>query len=288
MKQALIKEWTTWTKYSAVDIIPESKTKHIDPSLILDSKVVWTDKAVKPGEFEPKCRITGKGFQQVYDDKLRRDSPTVTPQMMHMMCSLASSLKLKLHGADVTGAFLQGKKIQRELYFRLPRNLGPLTIPGVKAGDLLRLNKSIYGLNDAARAWYLALCDVLESQGWTKLTFEPGSFVHRDAKGKIDGLLCMHVDDLLICTNDQTLLDRMRAAIDFGSFRSGSDGFSFCGREFRQAEDYSVRITMEEYRASMATHRVPRERAQRQMMPPRNPSIELSASCLDSFSGRPE
>ena len=64
MKQALIKEWTTWTKYSAVDIIPESKTKHIDPSLILDSKVVWTDKAVKPGEFEPKCRITGKGFRK--------------------------------------------------------------------------------------------------------------------------------------------------------------------------------------------------------------------------------
>eukprot|EP00972_Heterocapsa_arctica_P043701 6451356-Heterocapsa_arctica.AAC.1 len=61
-------------------------------------------------------------------------------------------MKLKLHGADVTGAFLQGQKIERELYFRLPKNLGPLTIPGVQDGDLLRLNKSIYGLNDASRA----------------------------------------------------------------------------------------------------------------------------------------
>ncbi len=50
----------------------------------------------------------------------------------------------------------------RELYFKLPSNLGPLKIPGVEPGCLLKLNKSIYGTNDAARQWYLALVDILK------------------------------------------------------------------------------------------------------------------------------
>ena len=43
--------------------MPAAKTKGIDPKLILDTKAVWTDKVAKPDDFEPKCRITGKGFQ---------------------------------------------------------------------------------------------------------------------------------------------------------------------------------------------------------------------------------
>eukprot|EP00959_Pyramimonas_sp_CCMP1952_P050318 1051561-Pyramimonas_sp.AAC.1 len=72
--------------------------------------------------------------------------------MTLLLRSLVSSLNLDLVIADVKGAFLHGKAIARELYFRIPTNLGKRDIPGVKAGDLLKLNKSIYGLNDAARA----------------------------------------------------------------------------------------------------------------------------------------
>ena len=46
-------------------------------------------------------------------------------------------------------------------------NRSSLCLPGVEEGSLLKLNKSIYGTNDAARAWYKALrygtnsiCDV--------------------------------------------------------------------------------------------------------------------------------
>eukprot|EP00972_Heterocapsa_arctica_P069646 10291329-Heterocapsa_arctica.AAC.1 len=119
--------------------------KNIDLTLILNTRIVWTNKAVEVDG--PKYRVIGKGFQEIYDDKLSRDSPTSSPQMMHLVCSLAASLKLKLHGADVTGAFLQGQKIEREPYFRLPKNLGPLKIPEVQEGDLLHLNESIYGLD---------------------------------------------------------------------------------------------------------------------------------------------
>eukprot|EP00972_Heterocapsa_arctica_P039271 5785624-Heterocapsa_arctica.AAC.1 len=86
--------------------------------------------------------------------------------MMHLVCSLAASMKLKLHGDDVIGAFLQDQKIECELYFRLPRNLGHLKIPEDQEGDVL--------------------CEILLGQGWKKLSFESGSFVHRTSNGEID------------------------------------------------------------------------------------------------------
>eukprot|EP00972_Heterocapsa_arctica_P033848 4982168-Heterocapsa_arctica.AAC.1 len=39
MNASLLKEWTTWSKYAAVDIIPAAKSKNIDPTLILDTRI---------------------------------------------------------------------------------------------------------------------------------------------------------------------------------------------------------------------------------------------------------
>ena len=80
--------------------------------------------------------------------------------MHNVVCSVCPSEKLNLVVADATGAFLQGKKITRNLYFRLPKNTGDLGITGVSPGSLLMCEKAIYGTNDAARQWYLALKEI--------------------------------------------------------------------------------------------------------------------------------
>ena len=69
---------------------------------------------------------------------------------------------MMLKTADARGVFLQGKKIERELYFRVPRGLDPCTMPGLEPGCLLHLNKSISGRNDAVRAWYLRFFESLD------------------------------------------------------------------------------------------------------------------------------
>ena len=46
-----------------------------------------------------------------------------------VICSLAASRFMKLTAADVRGAFLQGLKIDRELYFEPPKNLGKARDP---------------------------------------------------------------------------------------------------------------------------------------------------------------
>ena len=143
---------------------------------IIGSRGIWTNNSDIPDDFIPKCRIVGQGFQEHYDEKLRRDSPTCTPFMQNTVCSISASEKLELTIADVTGAFLQGKKIDRDLYFRLPTNLGRCRLKGVAPGSLLKLGKSICGTNDAARAWYLAVMEIFQKQGWSKPSFEPATF----------------------------------------------------------------------------------------------------------------
>eukprot|EP00972_Heterocapsa_arctica_P044923 6629940-Heterocapsa_arctica.AAC.1 len=81
----------------------------------------------------PSTQTTGRVLQEIYDDQLRRDSPTSSPE-------------LELHGADVIDAVRQSKKIDRELYFKVPLKMGKCTLPDVEEGDLLMMNKSTYGL----------------------------------------------------------------------------------------------------------------------------------------------
>lgn len=134
--------------------MPPEEVPQIAEDKILDSRAVWANESPGPDVLEAKCRSIGTRFQGNHDEKLRRDSPWASVQMSHVVCSFTPLLKLELIVADITGAFLQGLPTQRELYVRLQRNLGRCTIPGVPSGSLLKLNKSIYSTNDAARTMY--------------------------------------------------------------------------------------------------------------------------------------
>ena len=116
MQDALESEWHTWTRYDAVTIISPQRARSIPADKQITARAVWTNKGADlEDEIALKCRIVGRGFQERYDEKLRRDSPTCTPMMVNILCSSAASLKLHLMAADAKGAFLQGKKIDREL-----------------------------------------------------------------------------------------------------------------------------------------------------------------------------
>lgn len=120
----------------------------------ITSCVVWTNRGTNmTTDFQPKCRIVGRGYHEKYDEKLRHDSPTCTPSMVHILCSIAASEKMTLCAAGAFGFLLHGKSIQRELYFKLPSSIAPCKLPRrLSPGCLLRLNKSIYGTKDALRA----------------------------------------------------------------------------------------------------------------------------------------
>ena len=117
MQRGLDKEFSTWDKFEAIEVISPSQASEIrrkEKDKVISSRCVWTKKDSPDGKLEMKCRIVGRGFQEQFDENLRRDSPTCSQLLVNLICSIASSRGMKLTAADVRGAFLQGLKIEHD------------------------------------------------------------------------------------------------------------------------------------------------------------------------------
>ena len=85
---------------------------------------------------------------------------------------------------DVKNAYFSGKSVDREIYLEPPRG----GLPGLRPGQLLRARKAIYGFAEAARMFWLALKEHLESDGWEESRLEPALFYLRE-KTELVGIL---------------------------------------------------------------------------------------------------
>ena len=52
--------------------------------------------------------------------ELRKDTPTCSKESVGIALSIASAKGWNIHSTDVRAAFLQGSKIEREVYLRPP------------------------------------------------------------------------------------------------------------------------------------------------------------------------
>ena len=83
-----------------------------------------------------------------------RDSPTCSKETLHLLLALASTKGWRIKSADVKNAYLQGEKLEREVWME------PL-IERKKENVIWKLQKSVYRMNDAGRKWFLKLEDTL-------------------------------------------------------------------------------------------------------------------------------
>jgi len=139
------------------------------------------------------------------------------------LLAVVAAKDLELHQLDVANAFLNGQ---------LEEDVWMDQVPGykVEGRDLAcHLRKSLYGLKQSPRAWYLNLRSELECIGFTASEADSGLFVHC---GKLsDTYVLIHVDDILIAgqmdgvTMVKTLLAKVFKVKDLGqaSFYLGMD-----------------------------------------------------------------
>jgi hypothetical protein len=138
-----------------------------------------------------KARLVAKGFSQVegidYDEIF---SPVVRFETVRMMIVLAALKDWHISGLDVKTAFLYGD-LDEELYMEQPEGF---KVPGHKnKNKVMRLKKAIYGLKQAALAWWKALDASMARIGCTRLVSDSGIFVN---KGKTI-VIIVYVDDVL-------------------------------------------------------------------------------------------
>ena len=92
----------------------------------------------------------------------------------------------------MSSAFLTGKMMARDFYFRQPKE----GLPGVPRGCLIKALKGLFGIPEAPRLWWLRALEVLTEAGFEMVRACAGLFVLRD-RGSLVGILALHVDDAL-------------------------------------------------------------------------------------------
>eukprot|EP00439_Symbiodinium_sp_Y106_P002780 s7959_g1.t1 len=250
-------EWEKCKRYNAaIPIRGEMLQKLLDeghkpiPSQWIDVDKHERQKGSEGYEPKYRSRLVACGhLEHVDKNELRCDSPT-------LIASYAASRRLKLMCADISSAYFQASPLERVLLMRQPSG----GLPDVPEDAMLLCRLPIYGTMDAGRGFYNRLCSEAKTEGLQVSKIAPGLYYLTGSDGLPAIILATHVDDLLWCATPEgsDTMERILAKFDIGKIEHTD--FRFCGRRFRQAEDFSVRIDAEENTRQIRKIIIPRNR----------------------------
>uniref|UniRef100_A0A2N9HJS7 Reverse transcriptase Ty1/copia-type domain-containing protein n=1 Tax=Fagus sylvatica TaxID=28930 RepID=A0A2N9HJS7_FAGSY len=147
-----------------------------------------------------KVRLVAKGFtQQPGVDFVDTYSLVAKFASVRIIMIVAVRLDLELHQLDVKTAFLNGD-LKEEIYMDQPDGF---QIKG-QEGKVCRLKKSLYGLKQSSRQWYLKFHQVILDIGYKMSPLDHCVYVWRD-KEKL-ALLSLYVDDILLASNSPDMM----------------------------------------------------------------------------------
>ena len=168
-------------------------------------KWVFKTKCDSQGNIERyKACLVDKGFTQKDGiDYKEIFLPISKKDSFRIIMALVAHYDLELHQMDVKTAFLNGD-LEEDVYMDQPVGF---TEEG-KEHMVCKLKRSIYGLKQASRQWYLKFNDTIVSFGFKK------NIIDRCIYLKVNGskfiFLILYVDDILFATNDLGLLSETK------------------------------------------------------------------------------
>ena len=140
-----------------------------------------------------KARYVAKGFTQ----KMGRDyhetfSPTVRLSTIRCVIAYAAQLGCDVQQMDIKTAFLNAP-IEENIYVRQPEGFEKYD----DKGNVLfcKLKKSLYGLKQAGRNWYLTMSGYLLDLGFIASKNDHCLFIRH--VGVLSSFICLWVDDLI-------------------------------------------------------------------------------------------
>lgn len=106
--------------------------------------------------------------------------------------------------ADVDGTYLNGD-MDRHIYIRTPEGMR-LT---KESCDSLLLLKTLYGLKQSGRAWWIVLGGKLVEMGFTRCESDWGLYVERDNQGRTTMIVLVYVDDILAAAKTKAEINKL-------------------------------------------------------------------------------
>ena len=134
----------------------------------------------------------GVGFKETF-------SPISTKDYLGIIMAIVAHSNLELHHMNVRTTFLDGD-LAEEVYMSKPfsfKEAGKETM-------VCKLQKSIYGLKQVSKQWYLKFDKVVTTNGFKENTVDQCIFMKVSGSKYI--FLVLYVDDIFLTTNDTGLL----------------------------------------------------------------------------------
>ena len=138
-----------------------------------------------------------------------------------------------------TAAFLQGRKIERNVYVKPPEE-------AATDGKVWRLRKAAYGLVDAARNWYLSVKDTLLQLGCVQSNLDKAVFRYYH-EGELLGAIVLHVDDFMFAGTKlfhENVTEKVITKFKVGLRKT--DVFKYVGLNIRRESDVII-LLQDEY-----------------------------------------
>src|SRR3954470_18336394 len=151
-----------------------------------------------------KARLVAKGYtQKEEEDFFDTYSPVARLTTIRVLHSLAASHGLLVHQMDVKTTFLN-EELDEEIYMQQPDGF----VVNGQERKVCKLLKSLYGLKQAPKQWHEKFDKTLTYAGF--VVNEPDKCVYYRHGGGEGVILCLYVDDILICGTNLKVIEEVK------------------------------------------------------------------------------
>ncbi|CAA7032723.1 unnamed protein product [Microthlaspi erraticum] len=192
-----------------------------------------------------KARLVAKGYtQQAGVDFVDTFSPVAKMTTVKTLLAVAAAKNWSLTQLDFSNAFLNGD-LEEEIYMTLPPGYTPKTGVTLPPNAVCKLKKSLYGLKQASRQWFLKFSHTLVNLGFKKSHADHTLFI-KHYEGRYVAVL-VYVHNIIIASNNDAEVEKLKSDMkvafklrDLGELKyflgleiaRSSKGISVCQRKY--------------------------------------------------------
>jgi len=177
--------------------------------------------------------LEARGFLQKYgEDYYEVYAPVARMETIRLIVAVAIKHNWSMYQLDVKSAFLNGE-LEEEVYVSQPPGF---EIKG-KEDYVYKLDKALYGVKQAPRAWNKKIDRFLIQQGFTKCVNGHGIYC-RNTTNKL--IICLYADDMIINgSNEAEMQDFKKSMMNQFEMSDLGNLTYFLGIEFEMDSDWS-------------------------------------------------
>ena len=222
-----------------------------------------------PDGKKAKARAVVLGYQDPRYATRPTSSPTPSKAGRQLFLQYCAWKRFKIAKGDISGAFLQGDKLEEEMWVRPLKEICDEL--GVAEDTPMLLRRAAYGLVQAPLHWYQSICRVLKEMGYARLVSEPCCWVYvDDSDGEVKSIIHGHVDDFVFggkekCPLHGRLMKELQERFKWGTWEHGE--FEQCGLMVKQRSDYSISLSQGAFIRDIEEIHMSRDRMRQGHMP---------------------